>query len=150
MATNANKYDSDKHEDFVQCPRCQAQNAPPESEEFDPTCWECSRHLNIQPVSTGDEVVVDVDDLHERGAGVGHTENGFVVLVESVLPEKRVKAHVTKVRENYAEGELVEVISDEIPDGEVDEGMESVEEDDEGEESDVDEERLGARGDWWG
>lgn len=151
MANDAvNQYDSEAHNDFVQCPRCQAHNAPPDSDEFKPNCWDCGQHLNIQPVSIGDEVVVDVDDLHERGSGVGHTDDGFVVLVDGVLPEKRVRAKITKVRENYAEGELLETVADEIPDEPADETVEDDAENTDADNDDEETERLGARGDWWG
>lgn len=146
-----NKYDRDKHEDYLACPRtsCQSRNAPPNSEDFQPSCWNCGEHLGYQPVSTGEEYTIDVTDIHGSGAGVGHTDDGFVILVDGVLPEKRVVARVGNVKENYAWGELIEVVADEIPDEEEPTDVE----DDESEESDEEEEdgeRLGSREDWWG
>lgn len=139
-----NQYDSEIHEEPVVCPRpnCREQNAPPEADEFYPRCWSCNEHLDIQPVSAGDEVVLDIDDIHGNGAGVGHTEDGFVVLIDGVLPEKQVKAEVTKVKQSFAWGEVIEVLADEIPEDEDDTDDENEPEDDT--------EALGRRGDWWG
>jgi len=38
--------------------------------------------LKQQPVKPGEEVVVEVDDIHESGAGVGRTDDGFIVMVD--------------------------------------------------------------------
>jgi len=43
--------------------------------------------LKQQPVQPGEEIVVEVDDdIHESGAGVGRTDDGFIVLVDGLLP----------------------------------------------------------------
>lgn len=154
---DGNKYDRDTHDDYLLCPRpsCRSRNAPPESEEFQPNCWNCGEHLGHQPVSAGDEYTIDVTDIHGSGAGVGHTEEGFVILVDGVLPEKRIVARVENVKENYAWGELVEVVADEIPDEDDEELAEPEDGDDAETESDEEEdedegERLGSRENWWG
>lgn len=155
MANEANKYDRDKHDDYVICPRtsCQSRNAPPESDDFEPRCWNCNEYLNIQPVNAGDTVTLDITDIHESGAGVGHTDDGFVVLVDGVLPEKRIQAEIKRVHENHAKGELVETVADEIPE-ETDETDEETDEESvdeyEDDEEEYDDERLGSREDWWG
>ena len=64
--------------------------------------------LKTAPVVPGEELVVDVSDLHESGAGIGHTEDGFVVMVDGVLPEARARVKVETVKPNYARGELLE------------------------------------------
>lgn len=150
-----NKYVPEVHDDYVTCPRpnCRERNAPPDSDEFYPRCWNCNEHLDIQPVHTGDEVILDIDDIHSNGAGVGHTDDGFVVLIDGILPEKRVKARVTNVKQNFAWGEVVEVIADEIPEEDESED-EATDSDVESEESEYDDEpereALGRRDDWWG
>ncbi|MFQ3318644.1 MAG: putative RNA-binding protein with TRAM domain [Natronomonas sp.] len=122
------------------------------------------RDLKQQPVKMGEEVVVDVDDIHESGAGVGRTEDGFIVMVDGVLPEARAKVKITEVRSNHARAEEIERLPMEDEDeegaaeGEGDAGGEEAEgesEDGESEaESDrkkaLDRERLGSRENFWG
>src|SRR6056297_1224220 len=64
--------------------------------------------LKTAPVQPGEEVVVDVEDIHESGAGVGRTDDGFIVMVDGVLPEARAKVRVTNVHGSHAEGEELE------------------------------------------
>lgn len=134
-----NKYDKDKHETYLPCPRsnCSARNAPPESDEFKPSCWKCNEHLGIQPVEVGEEVELEIFDIHSSGAGLGRTEDGFIVLVDGVLPEKTIKARITRVNNTTADAEHVETIRDEI---------EQFDDEDEAE----DDERLGSRENHWG
>ena len=48
------------------------------------------RELKQQPVKIGEEVIVIVTDIHESGAGVGHTEDGFVIFVEFLVIDARL------------------------------------------------------------
>ncbi|MFB6068709.1 MAG: TRAM domain-containing protein [Halobacterium sp.] len=111
--------------------------------------------LKTAPVVPGEEVVLEVDDMHESGAGVGRQEeSGFIVMVDGVLPPARVKAEITKVKPNYARADLVERLPDEPEDeeeaGEDAEG-EDGEEDERGRRGDDEEdERLGSRENFWG
>ena len=106
--------------------------------------------LKSQPVKPGEEVVVEVDDIHESGAGVGRTEDGFIVMVDGVLPPARSKVQITKVRSNHARADELErlELEDEEGDGAEREG------DDEGgyqgDDADEDDERLGSRDNFWG
>ncbi len=60
-----------------------------------------------QPVKPSEDVVVTVDDIHESGAGVGRTEDGFIVLVDGLLPA--VPSFVVdQVNSNHARAEEVE------------------------------------------
>jgi predicted RNA-binding protein with TRAM domain len=130
------------------------------------------RDLKQQPVTPGEEVVVEVTDIHESGAGVGRTEDGFIVMVDGLLPEARAKVRITRVHSNHATGEEVERLP--LDPEEDEEGVEQVEPDDEAEsdddaaeadadgETDEDEEeerqrprhsrreRLGSRDNFWG
>ncbi|MFC7047145.1 TRAM domain-containing protein [Halobacteriaceae archaeon GCM10025711] len=114
--------------------------------------------LKTAPVHPGEEIVVDVTDLHESGAGIGHTEEGFVVMVDGVLPEARARVEVETVKSNYARAKLLEKVP-------IDESLdESDDEDggeDEGVEPDEEEEetkrrapkrppQLGSRENFWG
>jgi predicted RNA-binding protein with TRAM domain len=113
--------------------------------------------LKRQPVQIGEEVVVDVEDIHESGAGVGRTEDGFIVMIDGVLPEARAKVRITEVRSNHARADEVERLPMD------DEGDEEAEAEDEGEggegeggeeqsdrERALDRERLGSRENFWG
>ena len=103
--------------------------------------------LKTQPVKPGEEVVVKVDDIHESGAGVGRTDDGFIVLVDGLLPEARARVEITNVQSNYAWADELE----RLPLAEEDE-------EDEAEADDTDEddsgrgprEQLGSRENFWG
>lgn len=111
------------------------------------------RDLKSQPVKPGEEVVVTVEDIHESGAGVGRTEDGFIIMVDGVLPEARSRVKVTKVRSNHARAEEVERLpmEDEADDADAADGEESAAD---GDEEDADRqtqrERLGSRDNFWG
>jgi predicted RNA-binding protein with TRAM domain len=108
------------------------------------------RDLKSQPVKLGEELVVEVDDIHESGAGVGRTEDGFIVLVDGVLPEARARVKVTKVRSNHARAEEVERLSmDEDEEGEAADAATGESDSDE-EESDGPRRNLGSRENFWG
>ncbi|MFC6613396.1 TRAM domain-containing protein [Halopenitus salinus] len=63
--------------------------------------------LKRQPVQPGEEVVVEVDDIHESGAGVGRTDDGFIVLVDGVLPPARAEVRIHRVKSNHATSKKV-------------------------------------------
>lgn len=65
------------------------------------------RDLKAQPVKPGEEVVVTVDDIHESGAGVGRTEEGFIILIDGLLPEARATVRVDRVKSNHATAKKV-------------------------------------------
>ncbi|PSP92679.1 deoxyribonuclease [Halobacteriales archaeon QS_4_62_28] len=102
--------------------------------------------LKSQPVKLGEEVVVDVDDIHESGAGVGRTEDGFIVMVDGLLPPARARVEITKVRSNHARAEELEQLEVEDDEGDGDEDDESGYQ---GDDEDEDE-RLGSRDNFWG
>lgn len=101
--------------------------------------------LKTAPVTPGEELVVDVVDIHESGAGVGRTEDGFVVLVDGVLPEARARVQITKVHSNHARAEELERLPPE-PDEDIEEETPAADTDDE-ESNNV---RLGSRDNFWG
>ncbi|APE94591.1 TRAM domain-containing protein [Halodesulfurarchaeum formicicum] len=122
--------------------------------------------LKTAPVVPGEEVIVEVTDMHESGAGVGHhQETGFVIMVDGVLPEAWVEATVDTVKSNYARASLEQKL-DGPPgdDGDTEvEGEDTAEtaetSDDETEAEDATEERktrakddprLGSRENFWG
>ena len=124
------------------------------------------RDLKEQPVQPGEEVVVTVEDIHESGAGVGRTGDGFIVIVDGVLPEARARVQITRVHWNHAKAEEVErlPLEDEDEDGDADTDAEAAdgEADDDVEAVDADEvatddadkgedkPHLGSRDNFWG
>jgi predicted RNA-binding protein with TRAM domain len=109
--------------------------------------------LKSQPVKPGEEVVVEIEDIHESGAGVGRTDDGFIIMVDGVLPPARARIEVTQVMSNHARAKELERLPED-PDEEA--------EDAEGEDADAEagaeqEERetddtpqLGSRDNFWG
>lgn len=104
--------------------------------------------LKTAPVVPGEEVVVDVTDLHESGAGIGHTEDGFVVMVDGVLPEARARVKLETVKSNYARGDVVERLPMEDDEDEAS----AAADDEDADESAADDRppQLGSRDDFWG
>jgi predicted RNA-binding protein with TRAM domain len=108
--------------------------------------------LKSQPVKIGEEVVVDIEDIHESGAGVGRTEDGFIIMVDGLLPPARARVKVTKVHSNHARAEEVERLeADDEPVEEADD--EAAETDGEAaadEDAEDDRPQLGSRDNFWG
>jgi SAM-dependent methyltransferases related to tRNA (uracil-5-)-methyltransferase len=63
--------------------------------------------LKQQPVKPGEEVIVEVDDIHESGAGVGNTEDGFIVFVDGLLPPARAKVRINRVKDSHARAKKI-------------------------------------------
>lgn len=103
--------------------------------------------LKTQPVKPGEEIVVEVTDIHESGAGVGRTEDGFIVMVDGVLPDARARVEITRVYSNHARADEVERLPLE-PEEDADEDVE-VEAAAE-EEADESKPHLGSRDNFWG
>ncbi|WP_435180645.1 TRAM domain-containing protein [Halorussus sp. AFM4] len=118
------------------------------------------KELKTAPVQPGEEVVVDVEDIHESGAGVGRTDDGFIVMVDGVLPEARAKVKITNVHGNHAQGEELERLpmdGEEEEEGETDADAEADAADSDGDADDADDSddgpsrpQLGSRDNFWG
>ncbi len=115
--------------------------------------------LKQQPVQPGEEVVVEVDDIHESGAGVGRTDDGFIVLVDGLLPPARAEVRIHRVKSSHATAQDVVERLPEDPeaDDEGDDAAETGAEDAEDEDGEgdrrrdrPDRERLGSRENFWG
>ena len=105
--------------------------------------------LKQQPVQPGEQVVVEVDDIHESGAGVGRTEDGFIVMVDGLLPPARAVVRIDRVKQNHAKAHrVVERLPDEEEEG--DEDAAAGELDDAEEPPQSRGERLGSRDNFWG
>ncbi len=111
------------------------------------------RELKRQPVQRGEEVVVEVDDMHESGAGVGRTEDGFIVMVDGILPVARARVKITTVHSNHARAEEIERLpleSEEEPEGETETEGESSGGETKERDRKPSHERLGSRDNFWG
>ena len=109
------------------------------------------RDLKQQPVKIGEEVVVDVEDIHESGAGVGRTDDGFIVMVDGILPVARARVEITKVKSNYALAEELERLP--MDDGDDEAEAEEADEDDSPKRRrsrPSRDEQLGSRENFWG
>ncbi|MFQ3295480.1 MAG: putative RNA-binding protein with TRAM domain [Halobacteriales archaeon] len=110
--------------------------------------------LKTQPVKSGEEYVVDVTDMHESGAGVARTEDGFILLVNGVVPEARSRVEVTEVHSNHAQAEELErlpmVEADEEDDEDDALDDREAEADGDREREEEQDQRLGSRDNFWG
>jgi predicted RNA-binding protein with TRAM domain len=113
--------------------------------------------LKTQPVKPGEELVVEVTDIHESGAGVGRTEDGFIVMVDGVLPDARAKVKVTNVHSNHARADELERLpmDEDVDEDDTEATVDDDADDDEAGDDDrdrgrVDRERLGSRENFWG
>ncbi|MFY4811278.1 TRAM domain-containing protein [Haloarcula sp. AONF1] len=106
--------------------------------------------LKSQPVKMGEEVTVDVEDIHESGAGVGRTEDGFIIMVDGVLPPARSLVKVTNVHSNHARAEEVERLEmdEDLSESESEANDDDTDETDD--DADDDDRRLGSRDNFWG
>jgi len=109
--------------------------------------------LKSQPVKPGEEIVVEIEDIHESGAGVGRTEDGFIVMVDGVLPPARARVEITNVRSNHARAEEVERLpenaeEESTADSDVDEQAAGGDSDGDGDGDGTP--RLGSRDNFWG
>jgi predicted RNA-binding protein with TRAM domain len=107
------------------------------------------KDLKQQPVQRGEEIVVEVSDMHESGAGVGRTEDGFIVMVDGILPEARARVKITTVHSNHARAEEVERLPLE-PDDEPETTETETETSEEDTTTRPSRERLGSRDNFWG
>ncbi|MFO7834261.1 MAG: TRAM domain-containing protein [Halohasta sp.] len=108
--------------------------------------------LKQQPIKPGDEVVVDVTDMHESGAGVGRTDDGFIVFVDGLLPESRAKVRIDRVLSNHARAkQIVERLPLEADAEESTDADSDSDDDDEPTRRGADrDDRLGSRENFWG
>lgn len=105
------RYIDSKHDKSIRCKSCGKLNAPQSSSDFERYCHNCGVELNTEaPVEKGDVVKVHIEDIHHSGGGLGRMKNGFVIIVEDVIPvdEETVKAKVKNVKESSAVAESVE------------------------------------------
>lgn len=104
-----------------------------------PRCWNCNSHLNGDPVEYGEELKLEIIDIHANGCGLGRNR-----WCPSACTSP---SQITKVRDNLAyaeEGERLEL------EPEVDEDEEKSGETTGDDASDDEEEPLGSRENFWG
>lgn len=108
------------------------------------------RDLKQQPVKPGEEVVVVVDDIHESGAGVGRTEDGFIVMVDGILPDARARVKITRVLSNHARAEELERLPMELEEDGLDGDGSDTPDREQGRDRPSRPDRLGSRDNFWG
>jgi 23S rRNA (uracil1939-C5)-methyltransferase len=64
---------------------------------------------NSKPVQVGDIVIIELDNLAYGGDVVGR-KDGFAIFVPQGIPGEKVKLKITRVKKNYARGEIIEII----------------------------------------
>lgn len=108
------------------------------------------RELKTAPVQPGQEVIVEIDDIHESGSGVGRTEEGFIVLVDGILPDARAKVKITNVKGNHALADPVERLPMEPDEAEDETPSEGGKGNADRRSKRRERERLGSRDNFWG
>ena len=107
--------------------------------------------LKQQPVKPGEELVVEVTDIHESGAGVGRTEDGFIVLVDGTLPPARARVRIHRVKANHATADEVERLPmDDDEENAEENAEETTTESETGGRDSGRPEQLGSRDNFWG
>ena len=61
-------------------------------------------------MNAGDIVILDVEKLNSEGAGLARKDN-FVIFIKDACPQDRLKCKITKAKKNYAEAEILEIIT---------------------------------------
>lgn len=87
-------------------------------------------------------------DIHESGAGVGRTEDGFIVMVDGILPDARARVKILRVMSNHARAEEIERLPMEEADEE--ESKDDTPDRKRGRDRPDRPERLGSRDNFWG
>lgn len=64
----------------------------------------------MSELSAGQDIELDILDLAAGGRGLGRAEDGRVVFVAGALAGERVRAHLTRVKRDYAEAQAVEIL----------------------------------------
>lgn len=62
-----------------------------------------------KPVTVGDKVVIELEDLAYGGDAVGR-KDGFAVFAPQGVPGEVVNIEITQVKQSYARGEIIEVV----------------------------------------
>jgi len=66
--------------------------------------------MKIKPVSIDESHEIEIHGLSHQGEGVGRVDN-FAVFIKGAIPGEKVLARITEVKKNFAQGELLKVIS---------------------------------------
>ena len=61
-------------------------------------------------MKNGNTILLDIEKLNSEGAGIARYNN-FVIFVKNSCPGDRLKCKITKVKKNYAEAEIEEIIT---------------------------------------
>ena len=61
-------------------------------------------------MKANDELTVTIEGFSNLGYGIAR-DNGFVIFVENSCPQDVVKIKLTKVTKNYANADVIEIIT---------------------------------------
>lgn len=144
-----NSYKPNKHDTYIECLKCNRKNAPQNSSEYSKYCFNCNVELpktGNNPIEEGEVYIIEIDDMHENGSGIGRTDNGFIIMVEGYVPGQTVKVEISNVKNSYAVGEVIE------EDPEIENKHKKAEKDEEEDDTDGKQEDpiLGKRDNYWG
>ncbi len=76
-----------------------SQNSNPSTEQQEP---------QSPPVIEGEERIVEITEMGDKGDGLTRVERGFVVIVPGTEVEERVRIRIEPVHETVAFGEVIE------------------------------------------
>ncbi len=63
------------------------------------------------PLTKGTEIVLDIEKFADRGKSLAQID-GYVVFVNGAVPGDKIRARIFKRKKNYAEGRLLEVLTE--------------------------------------
>lgn len=69
-----------------------------------------SESSDSPPVEDGEERVVEIESIGDQGDGIAKIDSGYVVIVEDVEVDQRVRVKIENAQENVAFAEAVEFL----------------------------------------
>lgn len=91
----------------IATPKTKASEATDFKENTDPS-QEQQQSGSLPPMSQGDDIDVEIEDVGDQGDGIARVGPGYVVIVPDTELGERVSVRITNVRENMAFAEVVE------------------------------------------
>ena len=64
----------------------------------------------MQLIKKRERIEINIDDVVYGGNGISKQSNNFIVFIKNGIAGQRVLAEVTKLKPNYAEAKIIEVI----------------------------------------
>lgn len=64
-------------------------------------------NTSVPPVSEGESLQVEIEDIGDQGDGIARIESGYIVFVPNTTLNERVTIEITEARENVAFAEVI-------------------------------------------